>query len=379
MKYAPPSGSAVSVVPASVARICCVRRAIVAARSVGSASASSKEFVWSDCAPPQHGRERLDRHADDVVLGLLRGQRRAAGLRVEAERQRAWVGRAEAVAHDLGPQAPRRAELRDLLEEVVVGVEEEGEALAEVVRGQAGGDRRLAVGDSVRERERELLRGARSGLADVVPGDRDRVEAGDPLGAVGEEICREPHRRPRREDVVAARDVLLQHVVLHGAAQRGPRDALLLGDELVQEEQERGRRVDRHRGGDAVERDALEQHLHVRERVDRDPRAADLALGERVVGVVAELGREVERDREAGLTALEEVAEARVRLLGRPVARVLANRPRAAAVHRLVRAARERVRTGKLELALSRVRRRVDRLDLDAGVGQPAVGAVAIR
>ena len=53
MKYEPPSGSAVSVVPASAARICCVRSAIVAARSVGSASASSNEFVWSDCAPPQ--------------------------------------------------------------------------------------------------------------------------------------------------------------------------------------------------------------------------------------------------------------------------------------------------------------------------------------
>ena len=48
----PPSGSAVSVVPASCMRICCVRSARVAARSVGSASASSKPFVWIDWAPP---------------------------------------------------------------------------------------------------------------------------------------------------------------------------------------------------------------------------------------------------------------------------------------------------------------------------------------
>jgi hypothetical protein len=33
--------------------ICCVRSAIFAARSVGSASASSKPFVCSDCVPPQ--------------------------------------------------------------------------------------------------------------------------------------------------------------------------------------------------------------------------------------------------------------------------------------------------------------------------------------
>ena len=53
MKYAPPNGSAVSVPPASWARICCVRRATFAERSVGRASASSNAFVWMDCAPPQ--------------------------------------------------------------------------------------------------------------------------------------------------------------------------------------------------------------------------------------------------------------------------------------------------------------------------------------
>ena len=60
------------------------------------------------------------------------------------------------------------------------------------------------------------------------------------------------------------------------------------------------------------------------------PGAADLALGDRVVGVVAELGRQVERDREARLPAGEQVAVALVRLLGRGEARVLADRPRAA-------------------------------------------------
>ena len=53
MKNEPPSGSAVSVVPASWRRICCVRSAIRAARSLGRASASSNEFVCNDCAPPQ--------------------------------------------------------------------------------------------------------------------------------------------------------------------------------------------------------------------------------------------------------------------------------------------------------------------------------------
>ena len=271
--------------------------------------------------PAAHGRERLDRDADDVVLRLLRGQRRAAGLRVEAQRERLRVRRAEALGHHARPQPPRRPELRHLLEEVVVRVEEERQPRAELVGRQPRRDRRLAVGDPVRDRERELLHRGRAGLADVVPGDRDRVPARDPLGAVREQVGREPHRRPRREDVVPARDVLLEDVVLDRAAQRVRRDALLLGDELVEQQQERRRRVDRHRRRHLAERDPVEQHLHVGERVDRDAGPPDLALGARIVGVEPELRRQVERDREPGLPALEQVAEALVRLLGRREAR----------------------------------------------------------
>ena len=53
--------------------------------------------------------------------------------------------------------------------------------------------------------------------------------------------------------------------------------ALLLGHELVEQEQERRGRVDRHRRRDLVERDAGEQACHVGQRVDRDAGAADLA------------------------------------------------------------------------------------------------------
>src|SRR4051794_4753841 len=93
----------------------------------------------------------------------------------------------------------------------------------------------------------------------------------------------------------------------------------------------------------------------------------------RVVGVVAELRRQVERDREAGLPAVEQVAVTRVRLLRRGEAGVLADRPRAPAVHVAVRAARVRILAGKLELGL-RVLRRVDGLDLDPGLVLAPVG-----
>ncbi len=52
MKNEPPNGSTVLMTPDSCAMICCVRSAMRAAASVGSASVSSSEFVCSDCVPP---------------------------------------------------------------------------------------------------------------------------------------------------------------------------------------------------------------------------------------------------------------------------------------------------------------------------------------
>ena len=201
-------------------------------------------------------REGLRGDSHEVVLGLLGRQRRAARLRVEAQRLRLRARGAEAVAHDPRPHSPRGAELRHLLQHVVVGVEEEGEPRPEGVGRETRGDGRLAVGDPVRERERELLGRRRPRLPDVVAGDRDRVPARDPLGAVREQVGRQPHRRAGREDVVPARDVLLEDVVLHRPAEGVAGDAALLGHQLVAEQQERCGRVDRHRGRDLVEGDA---------------------------------------------------------------------------------------------------------------------------
>ena len=84
-------------------------------------------------------------------------------------------------------------------------------------------------------------------------------------------------------------------------------DAVLLGDGDVEAEQPGGGRVDRHRGVHLVERDAVEELVHVALVGDRDADLADLAAGEDVVGVIAGLGGQVEGDREAGL-ALRQVA-----------------------------------------------------------------------
>ena len=89
-----------------------------------------------------------------------------------------------------------------------------------------------------------------------------------------------------------------------------------------------------------VERDLVEQGLHVAAVGDRDADLADLAAGEDVVGVVAGLGREVEGDREAGL-ALGEVAPVElVRAAGVGVPGVGAHHPGAVALGKAVLAHR---------------------------------------
>ena len=135
-------------------------------------------------------------------------------------------------------------------------------------------------------------------LAEVVAADRDRVPPRDPLPAVREQVGGQPDRALRRVDEVAARDVLLEDVVLGRAAKLLGGHALLLADQLVEQQEHRRGRVDRHRRRHLVERDLVERRPHVVDRVDRDAGAAHLAQAPRVIGVEPELGREVERHRQ---------------------------------------------------------------------------------
>ena len=118
-------------------RICCVRSASARRRLGRQRQRLVVAVGVQRLRAAQHRGQRLHRRAHDVVQRLLRRQRRARGLRVEAQHQRLRVLRAEAVAHDARPQPPRGAELGDLLEEVVVRVEEEREPRRERRRRRA--------------------------------------------------------------------------------------------------------------------------------------------------------------------------------------------------------------------------------------------------
>jgi hypothetical protein len=198
-----------------------------------------------------------------------------------------------------GPEPPGGAELRDLLEKVVVAIEEERQPLPERVDVQACGHRGLHVRNPVGEREADFLSGRRSGFTNVIPADRDRVPPRQLALTESEDVGDDPHRRAGRVDVCTPRDVLLENVVLDRSLDRGERDFVTARHRRVQREQDDRGRVDGHRGGHALERDPAEELGHVFERVDRHADPAHLAAGHRVVRVVPHLRRQVERDAQA--------------------------------------------------------------------------------
>ncbi len=159
-------------------------------------------------------------------------------------------------------------------------------------------------------------------------------------------------------------------------------DALLLGgDDVAGEHREHGT-VHGQRHRHLLERDPVEEDLHVLDRVDGDARHADVADDAWVVAVVAAVGREVERDRHAGLPRREVRPIEGVRLLRGGEAGVLADRPRAVRVHRRPHASQERAEPRKRvdRLEPLEVLRGVERTHRDALGGLPdqAVGVVPL-
>ena len=301
---------------------------------------------------PEDGGQRLIGHPDHVVHGLLGGERDPRRLRMETHHHRPRVLRAITLPHVAGPDAARGAQLRDLLEEVVVNVPEEGKARSERVHVQAARDAPLDVREPIGQREGELLRCGRPGLPDVIAGDGDRVPQGRMCGAPLEHVDDDLERRLDGIHPGVLGHVFLENVVLHRAAQLLARDALLLRRRHVEAEQHRRRPVDGHGGRDLVKRDAAEQVLHVRQRRDRHAALPHLALGAGMIGVVAHQRREVERDGEPRLTVLQQELVPLICVFRGAEPRELAHRPQPAAVHRRVNTARERIRARPAELPL---------------------------
>src|SRR5581483_1517577 len=106
----------------------------------------------------------------------------------------------------------------------------------EVVNLQPGINRCLHITNPVGQREGDFLHRRRTGLADVVARNRNRVPVRHFPRAVRENISDDPQAGLRWIDVSAARDVFLEDVVLYRAVEFVRRDALLSADGDVERE-----------------------------------------------------------------------------------------------------------------------------------------------
>ena len=326
-------------------------RATRAANSLGERDRFVERVGVQALRAAEHGGERLDRGADDVVVRVVLGERHAGRLAVRAEHERRRLLRAELLDRPR-PQQARGAQLGHLHEEVHADPEEEGQARRELVDVETAFDGRACVLDPVGQREAELLHRGRAGFLHVVAGDRDRVELRHAARRVLDDVGDDPQARRRRVDVGVADHELFEDVVLERAGELFLGHALLLGGDDVAGHHRQHRAVHRHRHAHLVERDLVEEDLHVLDGVDRDAGLADVADDTRVIAVVAAVRGEVERHREPHLSGREVGAVEGVRLLGGGEARVLADGPRSVGVHGGPHAAQEGLEPGQ----------RVDRL-----------------
>src|SRR5437867_198889 len=174
-----------------------------------------------------------------------------------------------------------------------MGIQEKRNTGCEIIDSQATLAGRLNVGDAIRESKRHLLDGGGTRLANVITTDGNGIPLRSVLAAKGKDVRDNSHRRAGRIDVRAPRDVLLQNVILNCARKPRERSTLPFGDGEIEREQNRRGGVDGHRGGNAFERDPLEESFHILEGIDGYSDAAHFSLGQRMIGVEADLGGKI--------------------------------------------------------------------------------------
>ena len=129
------------------------------------------------------------------------------------------------------------------------------------------------------------------------------------------------------------------------------RSALLipcfLGHRDIHGQKDRRRGVDGHGGADLVEGDPFEEELHIGQGIDGHAHFAHFALRQGMIGIISDLGGQIEGDRKPGLPLFQKEFIPPVGLFRRGKPGILAHGPDPPPVHGRLDAARKRVFPGK--------------------------------
>ena len=170
--------------------------------------------------PAEHRAQALQRGAHDVVERLLRRERRAGVAREEPQASRpsdpVAPKRSVAIRYHIR-RAARSFATSSNRSSVVAKWNDSRGANASKAIPRAISASEYAIADAIVSAE--LLHRVASGLARVIPGDRDRVEPGEMLRSRTRSRRTTAASRARREDVRLAGEELLEDVVLQRAGE----------------------------------------------------------------------------------------------------------------------------------------------------------------
>ena len=167
----------------------------------------------------------------------------------------------------------------------------------------------------------------------MIARNADRVPARHLALAKLENIRNQAHGRFGRKDIGAAGSIFLENIILDRATQFVDISALTFCHGDIHCQQHCRRSVDRHAGRDAFQRNLAKERLHIIQRRNRNPHFTNFTQCHWVVGVVANLCRQVKGHRKPGLALFQQVAVACIRFFGAGISRILAHGPEAAAIH----------------------------------------------
>ena len=305
----------------------------------------------------------LDRSSYDVVERLLGREGKAGGVAGDDHGPRAWVPGAELILHHPGEQAPRGADLGDLLEEVHAAIDEDRNPGRKAVHVQPSFDELSYEVSDFHQAESHLFHSIQPGLAEEVGVLQEPVElrhlTGAELDAVQGEAKPEGHGHVSGIPAVLG----VKGPLEDRATELGRGEAVLLCHEMeTRHGQGRGQRG---RNRDRLEGEALVQIPVILQAAQGDPLGSDRVDSEGVVRIQPGHGRAVADHVDSHLPLVDQILELPVRFVRIPFPGQLPVNPSPARARPL--SPGERKRPGRVEILLvvevSHVAGRVGRLE----------------